>query len=151
MQVQELVLELGFGQNGPLDPALGADEERNDPRVGRDHRTGDGERRIEVPAAAAAGEKNVHCSAERRGLVAPSPITRSRSLPMFIRIPVMTRVRSMLVRPYDMNGRASPVFGSSPIVTPMWRNALITIVATIPTATNCWNLDRAARAIRKPR
>jgi hypothetical protein len=55
---------------------------------------------------------------------------------MLTSIPVMRRDRTMFDLPYDMNGRVSPVVGRRPIATPMWRNAVMTTVAVIPTAVS---------------
>ena len=54
-------------------------------------------------------------------------------------------------RPYEMNGRVNPVVGSNPIATPMWRYAVMTTVAVIPTAVSCRKGERAFLAMRNPR
>jgi hypothetical protein len=68
--------------------------------------------------------------------VAPLPTTRSFSLPMFTRIPVMSIVSRMLDRPYETNGRVSPVVGNIPTTTPIWRYAVSTVTNVSPTATS---------------
>ena len=78
-------------------------------------------------------------AAAASGSVAELPITRSRELPMFTRIPVKSIVSTRFDRPNEMNGSVNPVVGSSPITTPMWRNAVSTVVNVSPTATSWRN------------
>jgi hypothetical protein len=70
------------------------------------------------------------------GFVAVLPITRSRALPIFTRIPVNNIVRIRFERPYETNGSVSPVVGKRPITTPMCKNAVNTVVNVSPTATS---------------
>jgi hypothetical protein len=69
---------------------------------------------------------------------------------MLIRIPVPSSEITWLDRPYDMNGRVSPVVGMSPSETAMCMKAVRPIVAVRPTARYCPKGSDAVRAIRNP-
>ena len=90
------------------------------------------------------------CGARSSGFVACAPATRSRALPMFTRIPVISIESTRFVRPNHTNGSVSPVVGSSPITTPMCRNAVLTVVVVSPIARSCWNGVRACLRDAEP-
>ena len=98
MEIEQQVRKLGGRKHIPLDSAKGSDEERLDPGVKPDELTGDGQARIQVAACPATGEDDPHEAADS-GSVAERPITFSRVLPMFTRIPVKSRVRTRFERP----------------------------------------------------
>src|SRR4051794_31190106 len=137
MQVEQEVGEFRPWQDVLLDPALRPDEVGTDARIQSYERAGDRQPGIEVSAGAARGERHRdlvtrgHAQAglgpRARGSVAPLPITRSFVLPIFTRTPVRNIVSTMLERPYETKGSVRPVVGRSPITTPMWRYAVITV------------------------
>lgn len=123
MQVEQHVGEPGARQHVALDAALRTDEERCERRVLAHQRTRDGQAGIEMSTGPAAGEPHPsrpghHAGLETSGSVALTPYTRSRSLPMFTRMPVIAMVSTRLDRPYDTNGKVRPVLGNRPITTP---------------------------------
>ena len=69
---------------------------------------------------------------------------------MLISRPVAASETSRLERPYEMNGRVTPVAGSRARLTPIWRMAARLISATRPVARNCPNGSGAVRAMRNP-
>src|SRR6185312_4362245 len=137
MQIEQQVRELRCRQDITLDTAPGANENRPNARVGSDQCPGNRESWIEVSARAAASEPDDHGVEAVSGLVARSPTTRSRVLPILTRMPVMRIESTRFVRPYEMNGKVRPVVGSKPITTPMCRNAVLTVVNVMPIAVNC--------------
>jgi hypothetical protein len=69
---------------------------------------------------------------------------------MFTSTPVMSSDSTRFDRPYEMNGSVSPVVGSSPITTPMWRYAVSTIVGRDPDGEQPLERRRRVLAMRKP-
>ena len=123
MEIEQRVREPGGGKHVALDAALRTDEVRLDVRSLLHHGPGDRQPRIQMSASAAAGKEYPRHAGSRHaietsGSVALAPYTRSRSLPIFTRIPVIASVSTRFDRPYDTNGNVSPVLGSSPITTP---------------------------------
>src|SRR5205814_6909618 len=108
------------GKYVALDAAARSDEEGLNVRSQTLHRAGDRETGVQVPAGTAPREDDPHVE-PANGFVALEPTTRSRLLPMFTRTPVRNMVSTRFERPYDTNGSVSPVVGSSPTTTPMWR------------------------------
>ncbi len=52
--------------------------------------------------------------------------------------------------PKEMNGRGTPVMGSSPMTMPMLRNAWAMNQPVMPMATSMLKRSAACRAVRKP-
>src|SRR5215210_4575743 len=122
VQIEQLEGKSNLGQYIPLDPPLGTDEERFHAWIGLYQRARDRQPWIEVASCATAGEDDPHragSACRARGSVAATPNTFSRVLPMFTSIPVMTRERIRLERPYEMKGSVRPVVGSKPVATPI--------------------------------
>ena len=101
VQVEQRVRELGPRQHVFLDAAPGADEMRLHGGIELHECACDGQSRIEMSTRAAASEEDAcaHAVGAIRGSVADTPYTRSRSLPMFTRMPVCASVSSKLERP----------------------------------------------------
>jgi hypothetical protein len=103
VEVEQLEGEAGLRQHLALDPTARPDEERVGRRVQSADGAGDGEPRVEVPARTAAAEQDAHpylaARATASGSVARSPTTRSRTLPMLTRIPVMASDSTRFERP----------------------------------------------------
>src|ERR1017187_1989367 len=153
MQVEQRVRKLRGRQPVPLAAPPRTDEVRPHRRIEPDDGPRDREPGIQVSAGAATGEEDVHRAATMSdpvGSVAPSPITRSRTLPMFTSMPVISMESTRFDRPKEMNGSVRPVVGSSPMTTPMCRYAVMIIVVVIPIATSDWNGVRACFAILNP-
>ena len=86
-------------------PAHGADQHRLEVGAPAAQLGGHREGRHQVPAGAPAGDEDgAHAAAASRG-------GRPRIRPMLTRIPVATSEMTRLERPYDMNGKVSPVVG----------------------------------------
>src|SRR5688500_7181822 len=103
MEIQEHVRVSRPREHVTLDAAARADEERLNVRTQALDGARNREPGIEVPAGATAGEHDSHVVGAANGLEADTPITRSRRLPMFTRMPVRNIVSTRLERPYDTN------------------------------------------------
>ena len=106
MQVQQEMRKLRRRQYGLLDAAQCADEVRLHAGIETLQRARDRESGIEMSSRPATGEEDsrarrdqAHSLARTKGSVAPLPMTRSFSLPMFTRMPVISIVSTMLDRP----------------------------------------------------
>ena len=99
MEVQQLVRELGGGQDVALDASSGADEQRVEPRLEPYERSRDRERRVEMTAGSASGDEDPHQAGAASGSVAVVPWTRSFALPMFTSTPVMKSESTRFERP----------------------------------------------------
>ncbi len=100
MQIEQRERELRAGQDILFDAAPGTDEVRLHRRVEPYERARDGEPRIQVPTGTATRKEDArHETGATDGSVADTPYTRSRSLPMFTRMPVMASVSSRFERP----------------------------------------------------
>src|SRR5258708_12355573 len=120
MQVKKEVRKFGLRQHVALDAAQRPDKERFHGRVVSYQLARDGEACVEMSAAPSTREHNPH-TASAMGSVADPPITLSRVLPMFTRMPVKRSVSTRFDRPNETNGNVSPVVGSNPRTTPIWR------------------------------
>ena len=92
MKIEQLELKLGCRKYLTLDSPMCADEERVNRWIGALQSSGDCETGIEMSAGASSGEENAHPYARsiaNDGSVARPPITFSRVLPMFTRMPVI--------------------------------------------------------------
>ena len=93
MEIKQLEFELGGRKHPSLDPAQGADEIRLGARLDSTDRAGNRQPGIQMSAGAATGEENAHPYARSNtndGSVARPPITFSRVLPTFTRMPVIS-------------------------------------------------------------
>src|SRR6266850_8247255 len=98
MQIEQQVRELRLRQHVALDPAERTDEEGLHRRIPPDQFPRDREARVEMSAGPASGEDDPHAGTAI-GSVADPPITFSRLLPMFTRMPVKSNVSTRLERP----------------------------------------------------
>ena len=103
MEIEQRVPELGGRQHIAFDAATCPDEVRLDVRRLLHQGPRDGQSGVQVAARATAREEDARGrgrhAVEPSGSVAPAPYTRSRSLPMFTRMPVMAIVSTRLERP----------------------------------------------------
>src|SRR5579862_7365741 len=104
MEIEQCVGKFSLREDLALDPAKGADEKRRNRRILADKFAGDREPGIEMSAGSAAGENDPHAGTAI-GSVAVLPITFSRVLPIFTRMPVNNIVSTRFERPNEMNGR----------------------------------------------
>src|SRR5450830_947647 len=98
MQIEEEVRKLGLGQHVALDAAPRADKKRLHRRVAPHQLARDREARVEMSAGPSPGEDDPHAGTAI-GSVADAPITFSRVLPMFTRMPVKRSVSTRFDRP----------------------------------------------------
>src|SRR5438552_2497684 len=98
MQIEEKMREFRFRKNVALDPPPGADKKWLHQWITRDQFARDGETGIQMSAGSSSGENDPH-AATAIGSVADSPITFSRVLPMFTRMPVKRSVNTRFDRP----------------------------------------------------
>src|SRR5690606_9957246 len=101
------VWQTALGQDPRLDAAFGAHEMNPGVRLLVLERIGEGERRVEMPPRAATGEQGARrpLSPGHRGTSVERRATESR-------MPTATKLTKRPLRPYDMNGRVTPVVGS---------------------------------------
>ena len=104
MQIQQHERKFCRRQNVLFDTALRANKERCNLWRDLHERARNRQSWIEVSTGTATGKKDSHLrraysDADVSGSVAFSPYTRSRELPMFTRIPVITSVRTRFDRP----------------------------------------------------
>ena len=105
MQVQQVVLPRRGRQDLPLDTAHGADEADIQCRLLRDEGVGHGKTRIQMATGTPArdveraGPSHLKLPRPSSGSGSASLYTRSRVLPMFTRMPVMSNEMSRLLRP----------------------------------------------------
>ena len=99
MQVEQRVGELRLRQDESFHPARRTHKMRPNGRLLSHEGACYGQPGIQMSAGATPGEDDVHRVGTSMGFVAPSPITRSRALPMFARIPVITSERIRFDRP----------------------------------------------------
>lgn len=98
MKVKQYVREAGSGQHLPFYPALRTHEERLNVRTQPLNRSSDREAGVQVATCAAPREHNPHVE-PANGFVAPTPTTRSLTLPMFTSTPVKNIVSTRFERP----------------------------------------------------
>ena len=102
MQVQQFKLKLSRREYLPLDSSHRPNKKRFDSQVDFAHCPRDREAGIEMSAGAATGEEDPHSYARpiaNEGSVALPPMTFSRVLPTFTRMPVISIDRTRLDRP----------------------------------------------------
>ena len=99
MQIEQLVRELGRREHVALDPASSANEKRLERRLETNEGSRDGESRVQVSPCTPARDEDSHQAGAASGSVAAAPWTRSFTLPMFTRIPVMKSDSTRFDRP----------------------------------------------------
>src|SRR5512140_218866 len=139
MQIEQQMLEFRLGKYVALDATESTNEKGSHLGSLTHERAFYGEPRIQMSARTATGEHHPHRHAGARssGFVACPPITRSRVLAMFTRMPVIRMDITRFVRPKLTNGSVSPVVGSSPITTHRCRNAVRKVMNVVPIASSC--------------